>query len=53
MHLEREFKKKKKNMHAYGQNGKILSCHNCSQKWYFRELFGMQLSFDMCCAVKL
>ena len=23
------------------------------QKWYFKEIFGMQLSFDMCSAVKL
>ena len=35
------------------ENGKIISCYNFGQKWYFKEIFGMQLSFDMYYAVKL
>ena len=37
----------------YGQNGKTIFCYNFGQKWYFSERFDTQLSFDMCCAVKL
>ena len=38
-------KKEKKNMDA-------IFCYNFGHKWYFSERFGIQLSFDMCCAVK-
>ena len=27
--------------------------HNSGQKWYFSAQFGIQVCFDMCCALKL
>ena len=35
-----------------GQNGKIIFSYNFGHKWYFSEIFGIQLSVDMCCALK-
>ena len=42
-------KKKKKNMDKMGN----IFCYNFGQHRYFKEIFDIQLSFDMCCAVKL
>ena len=41
-------KKKKKNMDKMGKK----NCYNFGHKWCFSEIFGIQLSVDMCCALK-
>ena len=45
-------KKKKKKKKKMDKMGKKI-CYNFGHKWCFSEIFGIQLSVDMCCALKV
>ena len=43
--IEKKMKKKKMKKKKMGKTGKNF-CYNFGQKWYCKEISGMQLSFD-------